>query len=65
LVASANLWLLRGEDVDDPHMRISHETIYKSLFVCAYLLECGRVIMPGRSAELANNKQVQSAYLGI
>jgi branched-chain amino acid transport system ATP-binding protein len=31
----------------------------------AYVLESGRVIMHGKSAELANNKQVQAAYLGI
>ena len=31
----------------------------------AYVLESGRVIMHGISAELANNKQVQAAYLGI
>jgi branched-chain amino acid transport system ATP-binding protein len=31
----------------------------------AYVLESGRVIMEGTSAELANNKQVQVAYLGI
>jgi branched-chain amino acid transport system ATP-binding protein len=31
----------------------------------AYVLESGKVIMHGTSAELANNKQVQAAYLGI
>jgi branched-chain amino acid transport system ATP-binding protein len=31
----------------------------------AYVLEGGKVIMHGTSAELANNKQVQTAYLGI
>jgi len=31
----------------------------------AYVLESGRVIMQGSSAELANNRQVQAAYLGI
>ncbi len=31
----------------------------------AYVLESGKIIMHGTSAELANNKQVQSAYLGI
>ncbi len=31
----------------------------------AYVLESGRVIMQGSSAELANNKQVQAAYLGL
>lgn len=31
----------------------------------AYVLESGRVIMHGTSKELANNKQVQAAYLGI
>ena len=31
----------------------------------AYVLESGRVIMHGPSAELANNKHVQAAYLGI
>jgi len=31
----------------------------------AYVLESGKVIMRGSSAELANNKQVQAAYLGI
>jgi branched-chain amino acid transport system ATP-binding protein len=30
-----------------------------------YVLESGRVIMHGTSGELANNKQVQAAYLGI
>ena len=36
-----------------------------SLVRRAYVLECGNVIMQGTSAELANNKQVQAAYLGI
>jgi branched-chain amino acid transport system ATP-binding protein len=31
----------------------------------AYVLESGKVIMHGTSAELANNKQVQAGYLGI
>ena len=31
----------------------------------AYVVESGKVIMHGTSAELANNKQVQAAYLGI
>jgi len=31
----------------------------------AYVLEGGRVILHGTSAELANNKKVQAAYLGI
>lgn len=31
----------------------------------AYVLESGKVVMHGTSAELANNKQVQAAYLGI
>jgi branched-chain amino acid transport system ATP-binding protein len=31
----------------------------------AYVLESGRVIMHGSSAELANSKQVQAAYLGL
>ncbi len=31
----------------------------------AYVLESGNVIMHGTSEELANNKQVQAAYLGI
>ncbi len=31
----------------------------------AYVLESGRIIMQGTGAELANNKQVQAAYLGI
>ena len=31
----------------------------------AYVLESGKVIMHGSSAELANNKRVQAAYLGI
>lgn len=31
----------------------------------AYVLESGKIIMHGTSTELANNKQVQSAYLGI
>jgi branched-chain amino acid transport system ATP-binding protein len=29
------------------------------------VLESGKVIMHGSSAELANNKRVQAAYLGI
>ena len=29
-----------------------------------YVLETGRMVMHGASAELANNKQVQAAYLG-
>ena len=36
-----------------------------SLVQRAYVLESGRVIMHGSSEELANNKQVQAAYLGI
>jgi branched-chain amino acid transport system ATP-binding protein len=36
-----------------------------SLVQRAYVLESGRVIMGGTSTELANNKQVQAAYLGI
>ena len=36
-----------------------------SLVQRAYVLESGRVIMHGASEELANNKQVQAAYLGI
>jgi branched-chain amino acid transport system ATP-binding protein len=36
-----------------------------SLVARAYVLESGNVIMHGTSAELANNKQVQAAYLGI
>ncbi len=36
-----------------------------SLVQRAYVLESGYVIMHGTSAELANNKQVQAAYLGI
>jgi branched-chain amino acid transport system ATP-binding protein len=36
-----------------------------SLVARAYVLESGNVIMHGSSAELANNKQVQAAYLGI
>lgn len=31
----------------------------------AYVLESGRMVMHGTSAELTNNKQVQAAYLGI
>jgi branched-chain amino acid transport system ATP-binding protein len=31
----------------------------------AYVLESGRVIMHGASAELANNREVQAAYLGL
>jgi branched-chain amino acid transport system ATP-binding protein len=31
----------------------------------AYVLESGKIIMRGSSADLANNKQVQVAYLGI
>ncbi|MEH2485996.1 ABC transporter ATP-binding protein [Bradyrhizobium sp. AZCC 2230] len=36
-----------------------------SLVDRAYVLESGRVTMQGNSEELANSKQVQSAYLGI
>src|ERR1700743_3439235 len=36
-----------------------------SLVQRAYVLESGSVTMSGTSAELANNKQVQAAYLGI
>jgi branched-chain amino acid transport system ATP-binding protein len=36
-----------------------------TLVARAYVLESGNVIMHGTSAELANNKQVQAAYLGI
>jgi branched-chain amino acid transport system ATP-binding protein len=31
----------------------------------AYVLESGKVIIHGTNTELANNKQVQTAYLGI
>jgi branched-chain amino acid transport system ATP-binding protein len=31
----------------------------------AYVLESGKVIMEGKSAELANNEQVRTAYLGV
>jgi branched-chain amino acid transport system ATP-binding protein len=31
----------------------------------AYVLESGKVIMEGKSTELANNKQVRAAYLGV
>lgn len=31
----------------------------------AYVLESGRVVMHGTSTDLANNRQVQAAYLGI
>ena len=36
-----------------------------SLVQRAYVLESGKVILHGSSAELAGNKQVQAAYLGI
>ncbi len=36
-----------------------------SLVQRAYVLESGRVIMHGSSAELMNNKKVQTAYLGL
>ncbi len=36
-----------------------------SLVDRAYVLESGNVIMHGTSTELANNKQVQAAYLGV
>ena len=36
-----------------------------SLVERAYVLQSGRVIMHGSSKELANNRQVQAAYLGI
>ncbi len=36
-----------------------------SLVDRAYVLESGRVMMHGSSEELAGNKQVQAAYLGI
>src|SRR5437868_1410445 len=36
-----------------------------SLVARAYVLESGNVIMHGTSTELANNEQVQAAYLGI
>ena len=36
-----------------------------SLVQRAYVLESGKVIMHGTSDELAHNKQVQAAYLGI
>jgi branched-chain amino acid transport system ATP-binding protein len=36
-----------------------------SLVARAYVLESGKVIMHGTSEQLANNKQVQAAYLGI
>ena len=36
-----------------------------SLVQRAYVLESGRITMRGTSNELANNKQVQAAYLGL
>jgi branched-chain amino acid transport system ATP-binding protein len=36
-----------------------------SLVTRAYVRESGRIIMHGTSAELAGNRQVQAAYLGI
>ena len=36
-----------------------------SLVTRAYVLESGRIIMHGTSEELAGNRQVQTAYLGI
>ena len=36
-----------------------------SLVQRAYVLESGRVVMHGRSSELASNPQVQAAYLGL
>jgi branched-chain amino acid transport system ATP-binding protein len=36
-----------------------------SLVQRAYVLESGKIIMQGTSAELADNKDVQAAYLGI
>lgn len=36
-----------------------------SLVQRAYVLESGKVVMHGSSGELANNRQVQAAYLGI
>jgi branched-chain amino acid transport system ATP-binding protein len=36
-----------------------------SLVQRAYVLESGTITMQGRSEELANNKEVQAAYLGI
>ncbi len=36
-----------------------------SLVDRAYVVESGRVILQGSSAELANNRQVQTAYLGL
>jgi branched-chain amino acid transport system ATP-binding protein len=36
-----------------------------SLVQRAYVLESGKVVMHGASADLANNRQVQAAYLGI
>ena len=36
-----------------------------TLVARAYVLESGNVIMHGTSEELANNRQVQAAYLGI
>ncbi|HLI97873.1 MAG TPA: ATP-binding cassette domain-containing protein, partial [Candidatus Baltobacteraceae bacterium] len=36
-----------------------------SLVQRAYVLESGKVVMHGASGELANNRQVQAAYLGI
>jgi branched-chain amino acid transport system ATP-binding protein len=36
-----------------------------SLVQRAYVLESGKVVLHGTSGELANNRQVQAAYLGI
>ncbi|MGH7716421.1 MAG: ABC transporter ATP-binding protein [Vulcanimicrobiaceae bacterium] len=36
-----------------------------SLVQRAYVLESGKMVMHGASGELANNRQVQAAYLGI
>ena len=36
-----------------------------SLVQRAYVLESGRITLQGKSSDLANNKQVQAAYLGL
>ena len=50
-----------------PYCALVEQNVSRALSLVdrAYVLESGRVTMQGKSDELANSKQVQSAYLGI
>ena len=56
-----NFWTAKAYLIPDT----PHANILLTMVQRAYVLESGRVIIHGSSPELANNKQVQAAYLGV